>query len=289
MHIYTLKGKELRGAPPLLIGPQSGPEQQPETACLKPKWSAHGGRGWGGLTRPWDPGHLLWNGQCCRDVWKYSDKPYLASGLLDCRAEPLTLMKQRIEKQANIQGIHCIIKTTTGNRRFLGSWWIFVVSTKGISSPLLSGLYLVPLHLAISPSVTICATYSFCVFPPPVPQITPKHSEDITSATSTHNVHCLACTQAKDYSLVLWYVVMLTYWRFSAVISKPREDQKVWSHFIHSKYEPADISYCLKHSYIQYTDRRTQTELWESCCVFIAWTSVSMDSCIPFASAYLIP
>lgn len=34
---------------------------------------------------------------------------------------------------------------------------------------------------------------------------------------------------------------------------------------------------------------RWTQELWESCCVFIAWTSVSMDSCIPFASAYLIP
>lgn len=32
---HTHKGKERRGAFPLLIGPQLGPEQQPETACLK--------------------------------------------------------------------------------------------------------------------------------------------------------------------------------------------------------------------------------------------------------------
>lgn len=202
-------------------------------------------------------------------------------------------MKKKDRKQANIQGIHCIIKTTTGNRRWgLGEFLLFPekgISFSLISSPLLSGLYLVPLHMAISPSVTICTTYAFCVFPPPVPQITPKHSEHITSITSTHNVHCLAYTQAKDYSLVLWYCCHVDLLRVFSRRFEPQEDQKVWSHFIHSKYEPADISYCLKHTYIQYTDRRTQTELWESCCVFIAWTSVSMDSCIPFASAYLIP
>lgn len=58
-----------------------------------------------------------------------------------------------------------------------------------------------------------------------------------------------------------------------------------------SKYEPADISYCLKHTFNPHNqiDMHRQTELWELCCVIIAWKSVSMDSCIPFASAYLIP
>lgn len=43
------------------------------------------------------------------------------------------------------------------------------------------------------------------------------------------------------------------------------------------------------HTVHTQSDRRAPSELWDSCCVFIAWTSVSMDSCIPFAFAYLIP
>lgn len=42
----------------------------------------------------------------------------------------------------------------------------------------------------------------------PIPQITPKHSEHITSATSTH-VHCLAYTQAKDF---FFFIIPLSCW-----------------------------------------------------------------------------
>lgn len=80
---------------------------------------------------------------------------------------------------------------------------------------------------------------------------------------------------------------MLIYW-FLKVFSRHSEPQGVrtwvaWSIlYTFSKYEPADISYSLKHTHIHtQSDRCTQTELWELCCVFIAWTSVSMDSCIP--------
>uniref|UniRef100_A0A7N8WMR9 G protein-coupled receptor kinase n=1 Tax=Mastacembelus armatus TaxID=205130 RepID=A0A7N8WMR9_9TELE len=40
------------------------------------------------------------DGQCCRDVWKYWGEPYLPSGLLDYRAEPLMLKKEEDTKSS---------------------------------------------------------------------------------------------------------------------------------------------------------------------------------------------
>ena len=93
----------------------------------------------------------------------------------------------------------------------------------------------------------------FCAFPSPVPQITPKHSEHIASTTSTHHVHCLAYTQAKDYSLVLWYCCHVDLLRVFSHCFQTTGGSEAWSCFIRSKYEPADISYCLKHTNIQYS------------------------------------
>lgn len=92
------------------------------------------------------------------------------------------LMKpEKDRKQANIQGIHCIIKTTTGNRRWGLGEFLFVVDfpekeflffLSVIFSLVLSGLYLVPVSIILSASpkvspsaqVILFLTYSFSVF-----------------------------------------------------------------------------------------------------------------------------
>lgn len=184
----------------------------------------------------------------------------------------------------------------------MGSWWISVFPEKeflfhSFFSPTLSGLYLVPvsLHLYIyaTSSVAICITlpltYSFSVFPPPIPQITPKHSEHLNNLNTQCTLPCVHSGQRLQFSFVI--LLSCHFIGFLKVFSRrlePQEDQSARSVlYTFSKYEPADISYCLKHTYTQYLhtqpDRRTQTDLWESCRVFIAWTSVSMDSCIPFS------
>lgn len=143
----------------------------------------------------------------------YSNKPYLPSGLLDGRTEPLMLMKRRIEIQANIQGIHCIIKATTGIKdRVL--WWNLLFPGKNffffslISTSLLSGLYLVP-----HPSVTLCGSSSLLHISS---SCTSDHSETFrTHRLDNLNTWCtfaLHNTQAKDCSLVLWHCWV--YWSF---------------------------------------------------------------------------
>lgn len=148
---------------------------------------------------------------------KILDKLYLPSGLLDYRTEPLMLVKaEKDRKQANIQGIHCIIKTTTGNRRWgLGEFFGFSEKEFLSFSHLQFSTFWPESCTSISPSITshqalpsvqlILQLTLSLYFHLPYLRSLLKHSEHITSTTSTHNVHCLAYTQAKDYSLVLWY------------------------------------------------------------------------------------
>lgn len=94
---------------------------------------------------------------------------------------------KRLEIQANIQGIHCIIKTTTGIKEGV-SWWnlLFPGKKKEVVPFSLISSSLCILHLLIfHPSLYI--------FPPPVPQITPKHSEHNRLWRPQHTMYiCLA-------------------------------------------------------------------------------------------------
>lgn len=78
--------------------------------------------------------------------------------------------------------------------------------------------------------------------------------------------------------LIYWF------WKVFCCCLEPHKDRNARSIlYIFSKYEPGRHIILLKAHIHTQSDRHTQTELWESCCVFIAWTSVSMDSCIPFS------
>lgn len=79
-------------------------------------------------------------------------------------------------------------------------------------------------------SSSLCILYllivrpSLCIFPPPVPQITPKHSEHI--AFDNFNTRCtfaLRYTQAKDYSLVFLTLLSLSkiFWVFCFFLFPP--------------------------------------------------------------------
>lgn len=141
----------------------------------------------------------------------------------------------------------------------MGSWWIFVVSRKGISfslisSPLLFGLYLVTLHLAISLSVTICTTY-FVHFHLPYLRSLLNIQNTLPQQPQHIMYIAFAYTQAKDYSLVLWYCCHVDLLRVFSHCFRTTRGSEAWSCFIRSKYEPADISYCLKHTNIQYSTR----------------------------------
>lgn len=76
-------------------------------------------------------------------------------------------------------------------------------------------------------------------------------------------------------------------WRFLAVVSNPRRIQNVrFILYIFSKYEPADISYCLKHTNSTYI--HSQIDAHTDRIVRIVLCFHFMDSCITFASPYLI-
>ena len=163
---------------------------------------------------------------------KYSDKPYSPSGLLDYRTEPLMLMKTgKDRKQANIQGIHCIIKTATGNRRWgLSEFFLFFFQKLFSFAHFQSFTFWPVSRTSISfqssytpPTITICTTHTLnLLFPCISTSHTSDHSVNIqntcTSTTSTHDVHCLAYTQAKDDSLVLWYSFLVDFEGLLAVV-----------------------------------------------------------------------
>lgn len=106
-------------------------------------------------------------------VWKYSSNLTYPQ---DCLTVKLShwCWQGKDRKQANIQGIHCIIKTTTGIRRW-GLWICVVLFARQNNTHFQS---------VTSWPVSSPTTFSLCVFPTPVPQMTHKHSEHVTLTTS---------------------------------------------------------------------------------------------------------
>lgn len=172
------------------------------------------------------------------------------------------MLTEEDSKQANIQGIHCIIRPPQGIEDGVLVNFSFDFRKKEVSFFFLS----LPVSYFLACICTL-SIYLYWTFPPPscitinlftlnmihpIPQITPKHSEHITSATSTH-VHCLAYTQAKDFfffiiPLSCWFLAFAIYYYFFCIIENHKKRSWLFFFFFWNvfytfvKYEPADIS-----------------------------------------------
>lgn len=145
-HRHTNEGKERRTGLPGCRLVQSGSPSKSLTG--QPEGEGRGEEGW-----PWPLTPQVikkWGVQHRQDI--YLDKSKFPSGLLDYREEPLLLTNVKKKKQANIQGIHCIIKTTRGSRRRGLSEFFFVSLILFFRSCLFWSFVLLPV------SVCVCQT-----------------------------------------------------------------------------------------------------------------------------------
>lgn len=143
--------------------------------------------------------------------------------------------RKRIEIQANIQGIHCIIKVTTGMKRWslLGKCVVSRKEKKKVSTSMLSGLYLLPLHPTPFVEVLFSARFLLLYL---------RSLLDIQNTSPRQPQHiCLALHSGQRFqfssvTLLSFFFSSFIPRFFLVVVPKPQEmrRRRRRSHFVHS-------------------------------------------------------